>query len=196
MNYEINNAMLFSIRRAIHDRQLNCRFERLIRAIPFPPIPATVSSIPFPEYERTFRQAIDDANRVNHRVSDYLDGLNCQRVNNFVETVRTAWSPEPECVRHPRNGGACRFHAWPGNCDDGLRDMVQPGVMPAGGDGRPADTDGERRSAERHGDDVCGMEHEVRATATPDELNHRSHGYCDGNGPRPRAQVPFPRDYH
>ena len=36
------------------------------------------------------------------------------------------------CKRHPINGGNCRFHSWPGNCDDGLRDVVQHEQLQAG----------------------------------------------------------------
>ena len=70
---------------------------------------------------------------------------------------------------------------------DGNRDVVQSVERTAGENGRQAVIDGEREAAKRQDDDVCGMEHEVRATATRDELSHRSHGYSDGNGPRTRA---------
>ena len=73
------------------------------------------------------------------------------------------------CPRHPANGGDCRFHAVSGNCDDirrkkidrfiesvrdawtpdellGKRDMVQPGKLPARGNGRQGNIDGKRKA--------------------------------------------------
>lgn len=48
-------------------------------------------------------------------------------VRDYVEDVT--------CLRHPQNGGNCRFHALPGNCDSGLCDVVFAGELPPGGDG-------------------------------------------------------------
>ena len=70
---------------------------------------------------------------------------------------------------------------------DGTGDILQPGEL-SGKDRRPVDPDGERPAVERSSDDVCGMEHEVRATATRDELGRRSHGYS-GDGYRPGARA-------
>ncbi|MFA5154577.1 MAG: hypothetical protein WC554_18680, partial [Clostridia bacterium] len=55
-------------------------------------------------------------------------------------------------------------------------DMVLPGQLPERRDRRQGNPDGERKAIERFGDDVCGMEHTVRAQATREELSQRSHG--------------------
>lgn len=70
---------------------------------------------------------------------------------------------------------------------DRLGDVVQQGERTEGRDGWQADSHGKRTASERFSDDMCGMEHEVRATGTRDELGQRSHGFSDGYGPRPRA---------
>jgi len=70
---------------------------------------------------------------------------------------------------------------------DRLCNMVLPSERETGRDRRQEYPDGERQATQRQSDDVCGMEHEVRATVTRDELEQRSHGYSNGAGPRPRT---------
>lgn len=124
---------------------------------------------------RQLRRAIDAANRVNQRVADFLAG------------------EKSGCRRHPDNGGTCRFHAWPGNCDSWHGDVVQPGELPAGGDGRDASSDGERKATGRHGDDLRDVEarEAVRATLSGDELREWQERNSPLDGPRPREGVAF-----
>ena len=83
---------------------------------------------------------------------------------------------------------------------DRLCDLVQPGIMQTGRQDSESATedgisDGQRQAIERRGDDVCGMEHEVRATCPGYKLGNKSHGFTDSNGPRPRTPIPFAGNY-
>ena len=92
---EISNMVLYHICR--NRPVCNPNRHRSLSVV-WPGLPASVPAIPFHEYERAIGDTFRFSNAANKRTEEYLDSLNCQR--------------------HPRNGGHCRFHSWPGNCDD------------------------------------------------------------------------------
>ena len=138
MTYEIKNACLFDL-----FRNRPCRSpRRRDSAIVWPSRPADVPEIPFnpynPEHVRKWwagemvklqERVFGDADGTNKRAEDYLN-------RQWKDPYEDAYIPEG------LTRGKSEF--------DGLRDVVQPPVMPPRGNGWQADTDGEREALGRH----------------------------------------------
>ena len=129
------------------------------------------------------RRRADREHRELRRAMRENERLNAQFTDNFLRTV------ESELRKFHKLGES--LPQWINFCD-----VVLPGELPPRGNGGQGHPNGKRQAVGRFGDDVCGMEHTVRAQATREELGQRSHGYSNGYGPRPRQAVPFTGGYN
>lgn len=99
---EISNMDMYHLLRN-RRRPAPCRRDS---AIVWPRRPINVPNIPFKSYEDTVRDTFRDTDAANKRFADFTKTLEWN--HDFPKVV---------CHHHPDNGGNCRFHAIPGNCD-------------------------------------------------------------------------------
>ncbi len=90
------------------------------------------------------------------------------------------------CKHHPDNGGDCRFHKLPGNCDSchehGFSLVVLQGELQARRHGRQGDKDGERQAIGGFGDDMCHLADATRWAREKARLKALKSN-CAGNWP-------------
>jgi len=80
---------------------------------------------------------------------------------------------------------------------NGVGDMVQPGIVQKGRNGRQENPYGKWKTVKQFGNDDCDMEarETTRATLSAEELGERENRNSPLDGPRPRTPVPFTGDY-
>jgi len=111
--YELKHVLFHLLR----NRPVSHPVDRRDASIVFPRRLADTPNISLHEY--THKSSM---------VAAFVAGLN--------EQIRRRDNRNAECAiacqHHPRNGGRCRFHAWPGNCDSGTPQPRTP--VPFGGE--------------------------------------------------------------